>query len=117
VKADPHLVGQSGDPLRAQHRRQRAKHAWQAPGRYHGHPIHDHLAPGHLGAVDGHDRHHQNLRVDQNLGGPVGLEVHRAQRGGERVAAMPQPPRPIELEAAAICLESITNTPPGPITR
>jgi len=30
---------------------------------------------------------------------------------------VPQPPGPVELEAARYCLESITKTPPGPITR
>ena len=49
----------------------------------------DHLAPGNLSAVDGHDRHHHHIRVGQDLGGSVSLEVHRAQRGGERIAPVP----------------------------
>ena len=53
----------------------------------------DYLAPGDLGAMDGHDRHHHHVGVDQDLGGLVGLERHRAQGRGERIAAMPQPPR------------------------
>ena len=42
--------------------------------------------------------------VGQDLGGPVGLERHRPQDGGEGVAAMPQPPRGVEVEAPAIVL-------------
>jgi hypothetical protein len=53
--------------------------------------------------VDGHDRHH-HLGVGQDLGGLVGLELYSAQGGGERVAAVPQPPGWVELEAAAIVL-------------
>jgi hypothetical protein len=30
---------------------------------------------------------------------------------------MPQPPGGVELEPASILLESISNTPPGPITK
>jgi hypothetical protein len=37
---------QPGDPLGLQHRREGAKHAWQAPGRHHRHSVADHLAPG-----------------------------------------------------------------------
>jgi hypothetical protein len=40
----------------------------------------------------------------RTLGGPVGLERHRPQDGGEEVTAMPQPPGQIQLEAAAILL-------------
>ena len=50
--------------------------------------------------MDGHDRHHRHARVGQDLGGLVGLELYGAQSGGEGVAAMPQPPRGVELEAA-----------------
>src|SRR5215218_11019039 len=71
VEADAGLVGQAGDPLGSQHRRQGAKHAWQAPGRHHWHPVHGHLAPGDLGAVDGHDRDHDHVGVGQDLGGLV----------------------------------------------
>jgi hypothetical protein len=59
VEADPGLAGQPGDPLWPQHCRELAKHAWQAPGRHHRHTLHDDLSPGHLGAVDGHDRDHR----------------------------------------------------------
>jgi hypothetical protein len=62
VEADPGLVGQVGDPLGTQHRRELAQHAWQALGRHHGHAMCDHLAPGDLGAVNGHDRHHYHRR-------------------------------------------------------
>jgi hypothetical protein len=48
-----------------------------APGRHHRHPVGDHLAPGDLGAVDGHDRYHGHARVGQDLGGLVGFEVRR----------------------------------------
>jgi hypothetical protein len=58
VEADPGLVGQVGDPLEPQHRWELAKHAWQAPGRHDRHSVGDHLAPGDLGAMDGHDRYH-----------------------------------------------------------
>jgi hypothetical protein len=74
VKADPGLVGQGGDPLGRQHHRELAKHAWQTPGRHHRHTAHDHLAPWHLGTVDGHDRHHRHARVGQDLGRLVGLK-------------------------------------------
>jgi hypothetical protein len=63
------------------------------PGRHHRHTVCDDLAPGDLDAVDSHDRHHHHhARVGQDLGGLVGFERHRAQRGGERVATVPQPP-------------------------
>jgi hypothetical protein len=75
VEADPGLVGQVGDSLGPQHRREGAKHAWQAPGRHDRHPVRDDLAPGDLGAVDGHDRHHRHAWVGQDLGGLVGLET------------------------------------------
>jgi hypothetical protein len=79
VEANPGLVSQVGDPLGPQHRRKSAKLAWQAPGGHHGHALNDDLAPGDLGAVDGHDRYHGYARVGQDLGGLVGLERHRAQ--------------------------------------
>jgi hypothetical protein len=61
------------------------------------------LPQGDLGAVDGHDRHH-DLGVGQDLGGSVGLEGHRPQDGGEGVAAMPQLSGWVELEAASVLL-------------
>jgi hypothetical protein len=61
VEADPGLVGQDGDPLGSQHRRELAEHAWQAPGRHHRHTLDDNLAPGHLGTMDGHNRHHHHV--------------------------------------------------------
>jgi hypothetical protein len=73
VEANPGPVGQVGDPFGPQHPREGAKHAWQTPGRHDGHALGDHLAPGDLGTVDGHDRHH-DLGVGQDLGGSVGLE-------------------------------------------
>jgi hypothetical protein len=54
--------------------------------------------------VDGHDRQHHHAWVGKHLGGLVGLERHRAQGGGQGVAAVPQPPGRVELEAAAILL-------------
>ena len=44
-----------------------------------GTPVDDHLAPGDLGAMDGHDRQHHHPWVGQHLGGLVSLERHRAQ--------------------------------------
>jgi hypothetical protein len=44
-------------------------------------------------------------------------ERHRRRGGGEWVAAMPQPPAGVELQRPRYCLESITNTPPVPITK
>jgi hypothetical protein len=61
VEADPGLIGQVGDPLGPQHRRELAKHAWQPLGWHHRYPLGDHLALGVLGAVDGHDRQHCHL--------------------------------------------------------
>jgi hypothetical protein len=77
VEADPGLIGQADDSLGPKYRREGAKHAWQAAGRHDRHPVHDHLAPGDLSAVDSHHRHH-HLWVGQNLGGLVGLEPHGA---------------------------------------
>jgi hypothetical protein len=67
-------------------------------------PVADHLAPWHLGAVHGHDRHHGHARVGQDLGGLVGFEVRRPEGGGEGVAAMAQPPGRVELEPAPVPL-------------
>jgi hypothetical protein len=54
--------------------------------------------------VDGRDWYYGHARVGQDPGGLVGLERHRVQGKGERVAAMPQPPGRVELEPAAILL-------------
>jgi hypothetical protein len=54
--------------------------------------------------VDGRDWYYGHARVGQDPGGLVGLERHRGQGGGERVAAMPQPPGRVELEPAPILL-------------
>ena len=75
LETDPSLVGQVGDPLRLQHCREQAKHTWQTLRRHHRHTIQEHLAPGHLGAMNGHDRPHHDVGVGQDLGGSVGLEV------------------------------------------
>ena len=112
MEADPGLVGQAGDPLGPEHCRQAAQHAWQAPGRHHWHALSDDLAPGDLGAVDGHDRHH-HLRVGQDLGGLVGLERQCLQGRGQWVAAMSQPPRWVELQSAAILLGIDHEHPTG----
>jgi hypothetical protein len=93
VEADPGLVSQAGDALGPEHRREGAKHARQVLSRDHRHTVHDDLALGYLGTMDGHDGHHRHAGVGQDLGGLVGLERHRRERRGERVAAMPQPPR------------------------
>jgi hypothetical protein len=53
-------------------------------------------------------------RVGQDHGGLVGLERHRSQGRGERVAAMPQPPGRVELEATAILLGVDHEHPTGP---
>jgi hypothetical protein len=82
-------------------------------GRHHRHAVHDHLAPWHLGAVAGHDRHYRHTRVGQDLGGLVGLERHRLQGVGEGVAAMPQPPGGVELEPASILLGVDHEHPTG----
>jgi hypothetical protein len=79
-------------------------------------PVDDDLAPGDLGAVDGHERHH-HLGVGQDPGGSVGLEGHRAQGGGEWAAAMPQPPAGVEPKSAAVLLGLDHEHPTGPITR
>jgi hypothetical protein len=97
-----------------QHRRKRPQHAWQAPGRHHRHPVCDHLAPWDLGAVDNHDRQHHHARVGQDLGGLVGLERHGLQGRGEGVAAMPQPPRRVELQSTPILLGVNHEHPTGP---
>ena len=82
-EAGPSLVGHGGDPFGSQHPREGAKHAGEPPGRHDGHALGDDLAPGDLGAVDGHDRHHRHARVGQDPGGLVGFEVHRLQGGGQ----------------------------------
>ena len=78
VEADPGLVGQGGDPLGPQHRREGTKHVWQPLGRHHRHALGDHLAPRNLGAVDSHDRHH-HVGIGQDLCGLVTLERHDLQ--------------------------------------
>jgi hypothetical protein len=83
VKADPRLVGQVDHPIGPEYRRELAEHARQTPGWHDRHILDDHLAPGDLGPVDGHDWHHHHVGVGQDLGGLVRLEVNRAQRGGE----------------------------------
>ena len=60
AETDSGLVGHGGDPFGREHRRELAKHAWQAPGRHHRYALHDDLAPGDPGAVDGYDRHHHH---------------------------------------------------------
>ena len=90
VEANPGPVSQVGDPFGPEHHREGAKHAWEAPGWHDRVPVDDDLAPGDLGAVDGHDRHH-HLRVGQNLGGAVSLEGHGAKGGGEGISAVPEP--------------------------
>ena len=52
--------------------------------------------------------------VGQDQGGLISLERHRLQRSGEGVAAMPQPPRRVELEAAPILLGVDHEHPTGP---
>jgi hypothetical protein len=54
--------------------------------------------------MDGQDRDHHHVGVGQDQGGLVGLERHRPQHGGQWGAAMPEPPRLVELEATAILL-------------
>jgi hypothetical protein len=99
----------------ASNRRELAQHVWQPPGRHHWHTLGegDYLAPGDLGAVDGHDRHHHHVGVGQDQGGPVGLEGHFLQGRGEGVAAMPQPPGGVQLEAAPIVLGVDHEHPTG----
>ena len=64
--------------------------------------------------MDGHDRHHHHVGVGQDQGGLVGLERHRPQRGGEGVAAMPQPPGRVELQSTPILLGVNHEHPTGP---
>jgi hypothetical protein len=78
-----------------------------------GTPLSDDLAPGDLGAVDGHDRHHRHARVGQDYGGLVGLERDGLQGRGEAVAAMPQSPGWVELKATAILLGVDRDHPAG----
>src|SRR5918994_2726756 len=114
AEADPGLIGQGRDPLGPQHRRELAKHAWQTPGRYDRYTLYDDRAPGDLGAVDAHVRHHRYARVGQDHGGLVGLERDGLESGGEGEAAEPQPPGRIELKAAAILLGVDHEHPTGP---
>jgi hypothetical protein len=51
--------------------------------------------------------------VGQDPGGPVGLERHCPQRGGEGVAAVPEPPGRVELEADSILLGVNHKHPTG----
>jgi len=92
MKAEPGLIGQAGDSLGPQHRREGAKHAWQAPGWHHRHPAGDHLAPGDLSAVDGHDRHHRHARVGQDLGRLVASNETAHQDRGRRPTSVPAQP-------------------------
>ena len=118
VEADSGLLGQVGDPFGPEHRRELAKHAWQAPGRHHRHPVGDHLGPGDLGAMDRHDRHHhRDARVGQD---PAAWSASndtarrmRARGSGHVTAA----PDGSSWRRPEYCLESITNTQPRPIIR
>ena len=78
------------------------QHAGQAPGRQDPHAADHDLAAGDLGAVNRHDRQNHHPWIGQHLGGLVGLERHRSQWGGKGMAAMPQPPACVELEAAPV---------------
>ena len=59
-------------------------------------------------------RDHRQARVGQDQGGLVGPERHRPQRGGEGVAAVPEPPGRIQLEAASILSGVDYEHPTGP---
>ena len=67
------LVGQVGDPFGPEHRRELAKHAWQAPGRHHRHPSVTTLPQGTRApwTATTSTRHHTRVRQD-DLGGLVG---------------------------------------------
>ena len=54
-----------------------------------------------------------NVGVGQHLGGLVSLERHRAEGEGQWVAAMPQAPGWVELEAAPILLGVDHEHPTG----
>jgi hypothetical protein len=116
VEASPGPVGQLGDPFGPEHRRELAKHAWQAPGGHDRHPSTTTLPQGTWApwtATNGIT----TLGVGQDPGGSVGLEGHRAQGGGEWAAAMPQPPAGVEPKSAAVLLGLDHEHPTGPITR
>jgi hypothetical protein len=101
VEADPGLVGQGGNPPGRQHRWEGPEHAWQPPGRHHRHTVHDDLAPGDLGAMDSHNwHHHHHVGVGQDLAAWSASQSTARRVGDGRIAAMPQPPRPIELQPA-----------------
>jgi hypothetical protein len=116
VETSPGPVGQLGDPFGPEHRRELAKHAWQAPGGHDRHPSTTTLPQGTWApwtATNGIT----TLGVGQDPGGSVGLEGHRAQGGGEWAAAMPQPPAGVEPKSAAVLLGLDHEHPTGPITR
>jgi hypothetical protein len=130
VEADPGLVGQIGDPLGPQHRWEGAKHAWQAPGRHDRDTVHHDLAPGDLGTVDGHDRHHRQPRVGQDLGGLVGLDTawsrsrtaHRGRWLGDQywLASLGRPGRagwPTRAAPAGRAAGQCVAPPPHPSAR
>jgi hypothetical protein len=54
--------------------------------------------------MDRHDRRHHHVGVSQDQGGLVSLERHRLRGRRERVAAVPEPPGRIQLEAAPVLL-------------
>ena len=77
-EADPGLVGQAGDPLGPQHRREPRNRLGRRVAATTGTPSMTTLPQG-PGAMDRHNRHHHHHVVDsQDLGGLVGLERHCA---------------------------------------
>ena len=54
--------------------------------------------------MNGHDRHYHHIGVGQDLGGLVGFELYRGQRGGDRAQRVGDEPdvaeQPAESEEA-----------------
>jgi hypothetical protein len=84
VEANPGLIGQASESLGPQHGREGAQHAWQPPGRHHRHTVHDHLAPGDLGAMDRHDRHHHHVGIGQRTRATWSASNDTARTAGAR---------------------------------
>jgi hypothetical protein len=115
VEANPGPVSQVGDPFGPEHR-EGAKHAWEAPGWHDRVPVDDDLAQGTWAPW--------TATIGTTTCGSARTWAARSaskdtERREEARGYRPCQSRPDESSCRRprYCLESITNTPPGPITR
>jgi hypothetical protein len=104
LETDPGLGGQGCDPLGPQHRRRSPSLLGSRRAATTGTPSATTLPQGTWVPWTARIGTTTTSGSVRDLGGLVSLKRHRPYGRGERVAAMPQPPRLVELEAAAILL-------------